>query len=63
MKSEKKGTELFEMWLGCGLYVHHFVIESKICKICTLSERLLAFAMKVHTCSTCSWNNDKIPKS
>ena len=32
-------------------------------KICTLSERLLALAMEVHTCSTCSWNNDKIPKS
>ena len=28
MKSrKKKGIELFEMWLGCGLYVQHFVIN------------------------------------
>ena len=27
MKSrKKKGIELFEMWLGCGLYVQHFAI-------------------------------------
>ena len=31
MKSrKKKGIELFEMWLGCGLYVQHFVVIIKI---------------------------------